>query len=64
MTDERWVGITDPQHMRVYLTISREIPEEHYSENAYFYGQIKDNASKAIFGVMLIFGSDDWPIED
>jgi hypothetical protein len=50
--------------MRVYITISEEIPEELYSENAFFYGQIKDSASKAIFGVMMIFGSERWPIED
>ena len=62
MTDQ-WVGITDPQHMKVYVTISLEIPDEMWSQNPYFYGQIKDTASKAIFGIMMVFGTEGWPIE-
>ena len=63
LTDQ-WVGITDPQHMKVYVTISLEIPDELWSQNPYFYGQIKDTASKAIFGIMMVFGTEGCPIED
>ena len=63
MTDDQWVSI-NPQHMKVYVTISLEIPEELWSETFYFYGQIKDTATKAIFGVMMVFGTEHWPIED